>query len=194
MQKNIRQQMRETRQSLSIKEISQYSDDLFRQFLALRETSEKIRSFKKIGFYYAFDGEIDPISIMKYCWSEQEIKCYLPVVDRENSILKFKLYTSNTRLEKNSYQIWEPSNNEKSVSIDKLDLIFVPLTAFDSVGHRLGMGKGYYDNTLRGVTKKPYLIGLGYDFQCVEKITPHSGDVKLDAVFTDKKSFIFNFN
>jgi 5-formyltetrahydrofolate cyclo-ligase len=127
MRQDIRQQMRKKRQSLSVKEISAYSDNLFRQYLALYESNEKIRLFKKIGFYCAFDGEIDPIFMMKYCWSRSKLKCYLPVIDHKNNTLTFKLHQYQDALKKNNYQILEPLRNDESISAGQLDLIFFAL-------------------------------------------------------------------
>jgi 5-formyltetrahydrofolate cyclo-ligase len=77
-----------------------------------------------------------------------------------------------------------------------LDLVFVPLVAFDKEGHRLGMGGGYYDRTFAFKTKHshlkgPKLIGLAHDFQLQSQLPVMPWDIPLNAVITE--AAIYNF-
>jgi 5-formyltetrahydrofolate cyclo-ligase len=70
-------------------------------------------------------------------------------------------------------------------------VVFLPLVGFDRHGLRLGTGGGYYDRAFafrrwRSAWHAPRLVGLAYAFQQVERITPASHDVLLDAVVTDE--------
>ena len=72
-----------------------------------------------------------------------------------------------------------------------LDLVLVPLVAFDARGVRLGMGGGYYDRSFaylnfRSRWRRPRLIGVGFDFQRAESISPQPWDVCLDGVITER--------
>ena len=65
-----------------------------------------------------------------------------------------------------------------------LDIALVPLIAADLEGHRIGMGKGYYDRSFafKKFTDAPQLIGCGYDFQ-IQKELPHEDcDILMDEV------------
>ena len=69
------------------------------------------------------------------------------------------------------------------------DLILVPLVAFDNRLNRIGYGKGYYDRSLRKISKiKKNVISLGiaYSFQKCKKIPINSHDFRLDYIFTEK--------
>ena len=73
-----------------------------------------------------------------------------------------------------------------------MDVILLPLLAFDRQGHRLGTGGGWYDASLaflRTVPRPaaPLLIGIGYAFQEVESIVTEPWDVDLDYVATDSE-------
>ncbi|MBX3486918.1 MAG: hypothetical protein KF798_03320 [Candidatus Paracaedibacteraceae bacterium] len=46
------------------------------------------------------------------------------------------------------------------------DLVLVPLLAFDEQGHRLGQGKGYYDQTLFKMAKSKKIIAIGVAYEC----------------------------
>ena len=57
------------------------------------------------------------------------------------------LLTDNTKIKKNQYNIPEPINGLE-VPTKKIDVVFVPLLAFDKKGNRVGYGKGFYDKFL----------------------------------------------
>ena len=69
---------------------------------------------------------------------------------------------------------------------DKLNVVIVPLRAFNKNFQRLGFGGGFYDKTFSGVTE-PEFIGLAYEFQFIKKLILEDFDLKLDVVFTDKQ-------
>ena len=76
-----------------------------------------------------------------------------------------------------------------------LDLVLMPLVAFDASGNRLGMGGGFYDRTfsyLRNRTfwKKPMLLGVAYEFQRLETIASHPWDIPLQGIATEKRLWI----
>jgi len=78
--------------------------------------------------------------------------------------------------------IREPASRCARLSSSRLDLILVPGVAFDLQGHRLGRGRGYYDqllSTLHGVK-----CGAAFDQQIVDEIPVASHDVRLDCVLT----------
>lgn len=93
----------------------------------------------------------------------------------------------------NQYGISEPdipiSHQLKPI---ELDIVLMPLVAFDLNGNRLGMGGGFYDRSFsflmrRKSNKKPRLIGVAYDFQEIETLDSDSWDVPLDAVVTESR-------
>ena len=65
---------------------------------------------------------------------------------------------------------------------DKIQLVVIPLLAYDTMGHRLGYGKGFYDKFLYGLKQKVCKVGVSF-FQPVAHI-PHEGhDIPLDICF-----------
>jgi len=68
------------------------------------------------------------------------------------------------------------------------DIMLVPLSAFDSTGHRIGYGAGYYDRAIDRLRNKghlPKLIGIAFDCQEVTSVPAELHDVALDAVLTE---------
>lgn len=100
------------------------------------------------------------------------------------------LLTDNTKFRKNEYNIPEPIDGIE-VPAKKIDVIFVPLLAFDKTGHRTGYGKGFYDRFLVDCEPNVIKIGLSF-FEAEEKITDiHADDIRLDYCITPKKVYAF---
>jgi 5-formyltetrahydrofolate cyclo-ligase len=64
--------------------------------------------------------------------------------DFETRNMTHFLLTDNTKIKKNEYNIPEPVDGIE-VASSKIDVVFVPLLAYDKQGHRVGYGKGFYD-------------------------------------------------
>lgn len=68
------------------------------------------------------------------------------------------------------------------------DIMLVPLSAFDSIGHRIGYGAGHYDRAIARLHQKglnPHLIGIAFDCQEVPSVPAEPHDVRLDAILTE---------
>lgn len=117
--------------------------------------------------------------------------CYLPVTaNRPAQPLRFAKLDGKHAVTRNRYGIIEP-HAKRLLNARWLDVLMVPLVGFDSQGHRLGMGGGYYDATLafmrhRKIWRHPYLIGLAFECQRIRQIPTESWDIRLNAVLTEK--------
>ena len=100
------------------------------------------------------------------------------------------LLTENTKLRKNDYNIPEPVNGLE-VPAKMIDVVFVPLLAFDSYGNRVGYGKGFYDKFLADCRPETIKIGLSF-FDAVDAVHDvFESDVKLDYCVTPDKIYVF---
>lgn len=100
------------------------------------------------------------------------------------------LLTDNTKFKKNNYNIPEPIDGIE-VPVSKIDVVFVPLLAFDLNGNRVGYGKGFYDNFLSNCKPETIKIGLSF-FEAEDKIEDISqNDIQLDFCVTPKRIFTF---
>lgn len=137
--------------------------------------------------YHASRGEVS----LDLLWQSAPLQgkfCYFPAITQEKTLL-FLPATPKTPFENNRYGIAEPAvSKDQARAIEELDLIIMPLVAFDDKGTRLGMGAGYYDKTLAN-HKKALLIGVAYEFQHTLYIEPQPWDVKLDAVVTQNQIY-----
>ncbi len=188
----IRQQLRQQRQMLSPAEQKQVARDLCRQ---LTTSSLFLRS-QRIACYFASDGEVNLQPVMERIWQMGK-ECYLPVISQLfHNRLDFVRYLENDSLLLNRYNIPEPEIRHRTVSPWGLDLVLLPLVAFDRYGNRLGMGGGYYDRTLAYLHRReqwriPRLLGIAHDFQQVEALSPERWDIPLNGVVTGSKIMFF---
>ena len=120
-----------------------------------------------IAIYLSADGELDTKPLIESLW-QQGKSIYLPVIHPfSKGQLLFLQYLNDDQLVYNKYGILEPALDIRHLKpVRDLDVICTPLVGFDSVGHRLGMGGGYYDRTLSrwfstGEGAKPIGIATG---------------------------------
>ncbi len=100
------------------------------------------------------------------------------------------LLTDSTAIHLNDYNIPEPIDG---IEIDdgKIDVVFVPLLAFDVNGNRVGYGKGFYDGFLSKCKPKTIKIGLSFFEAETEIKDVFEKDVSLDYCVTPNKIYIF---
>lgn len=110
--------------------------------------------------------------------------------DFNNGDMVHYLLTDSTPLKKNSYNIPEPIDGIE-ISNDNIDVVFIPLLAFDKKGNRIGYGKGFYDRFLSNCNPKTIKVGLSF-FESEDILTEiFEHDIKLDYCITPKKNYKF---
>jgi 5-formyltetrahydrofolate cyclo-ligase len=72
------------------------------------------------------------------------------------------------QLKKNKWGILEPEQGVPAPT-EKIDMVLVPLLAFDKVGHRVGYGKGFYDKFLAECRIRCHRVGISL-FQPIDMI------------------------
>lgn len=181
----LRKHYRQLRNNISSAEQLRCAQLLVKQFKT-KINKRNLPTSCKIAVYLANDGELETEALIKYFWSVN-FNVYVPVLDPEKSgHLLFLQYEHSTPMTNNQYGISEPELNLSKVSpISDLDIVFLPLVAFDSMGGRLGMGGGYYDRSLALIkNNKPRLIGLAHDIQKADNLPRETWDVPLNEILS----------
>lgn len=181
----IRATIRKVRQQLSAEQQHTAAKQITHNTLQ----HPKIIQAKNIALFLSFDGEIDTKPLINALWQQQK-NVFLPVLhpfNRHN--LLFLRYTPETQLVKNRFNIDEPPLDVRYVlPLENLDIMMVPLVAFDNKGQRLGMGGGFYDRTLANWQQKTFFpIGLAHDCQHVDSLPFEYWDIPLPEIITPKK-------
>ena len=110
--------------------------------------------------------------------------------DFETGNMTHFLLTDSTLIKKNDYNIPEPIDGIE-ISNDKIEVVFIPLLAFDTKGNRVGYGKGFYDRFLANCKPETVKIGLSF-FDPEDEINDiFESDVRLDYCVTPNKNYAF---
>lgn len=182
----LRQTLREKRRSLSDAMRRRADANLLRRLIS----SPFFQHSRHIALYLANDGECDISGLIKIAWARNKV-CYLPCLTTDKKLL-FAPISPAIEMAENHYGILEPQVKKQDyITPKQLDLVLMPLVGFDRQGNRLGMGGGYYDRSFaflkhRRHWQRPRLIGIGYDFQQVDKLDNREWDVPLHAVISNK--------
>lgn len=111
--------------------------------------------------------------------------------DFETRKMNHVLLTDNLKIVKNEWNIPEPVNGIP-ISDEMIDVVFIPLLAYDKNGNRVGYGKGFYDLFLSKCKKNVIKVGLSL-FEPEEKIEDvFENDIALNYCVTPNKIYEFN--
>lgn len=189
----LRKRLRARRRALDTNERRAAADGL----LKIAAASAAFRRGRHVAFYLPNDGEQDIMPLLNRAWSLRK-HCYLPVLDPLNPPrLRFARYEPGDRLVPNRFGIPEPCGPARDhVGAAALDLVLMPLVAFDDDGNRIGMGGGFYDRTLaflrlRRHWRRPLCYGIAFEFQRVGHIAPEPWDAPLDGCLTEAREYHF---
>ncbi|QAA82563.1 5-formyltetrahydrofolate cyclo-ligase [Aequorivita sp. H23M31] len=135
--------------------------------------------------------EVDT-SFLMHILQGKEKSIVVSKADFSTNEMKHILLQDNTPLKVSDYGIPEPVSGIE-ISPEILDVVFVPLLAYDLNGHRIGYGKGFYDRFLKKCRKDTVFIGLSF-FEPEPKIFFEATDIPLDYCITPEKTFDFKNN
>lgn len=135
-------------------------------------------------------NEVDTHPIIDYVRANNtNVRIVVPKVAPSSNILSHLLLTETTRLEANKWGIAEPVAGTP-VPVEHIDLVLVPMLAFDKSGNRIGYGKGHYDRFLADCMPNTQKIGLSY-FEPVDKIEVEPTDIVMNVVVTPEEVWEF---
>jgi len=185
---DLRKLYKEKRAALKASEKDKLEDLILIQFQQLN-----IDIPAHIMTYAPFEkeNEFDPQLITDYCsFKNPAQQLYYPVIHTADNSMDCVMVNDDTLFGPNKYGIDEPENGLPAFP-EEIEMLIVPLLAFDLQGNRVGYGKGYYDRFLKECSKDALKIGFSF-FDSADKIDDiNEYDVKLDHCITPTK--IYNF-
>lgn len=196
-QKNLRNQLREARNDLTLLEQEQHAA----QAVKLLKKSNFLLDANKVAVFFSADGEL-PTDFLISCLWQAGKQVFLPKI-LPGGMLQFVQYTPDSELVANRFGILEPKVCEAIqpglvMAATDLDLVLVPLVGYDLQGNRLGMGGGFYDRTFgfklplaKNPTKQPLLVGWAHSVQQVAALPTMPWDVKLDGLVNENELLVF---
>lgn len=137
-----------------------------------------------VAGYLPIGSELDPtLATLRMTYDRRGL-C-LPRLDPISNKLEFFAWNYGDEVETGPYSLTQPKGDSARVYPD---FLFVPLLAFDRQGHRLGYGKGHYDQAISSLPTRPCLCGIGFSGQEVLTLPAEQHDQKLDWVITEKEA------
>lgn len=173
--KSIRQMMKEKRLLLNQETFSLYNQSIYHQVIH----HPYYQSAKLIACYVSLQYEVDTISLIKKTLETHRV-C-VPKV--HGDIMHFYEIESLDDLKEGCFHVLEPITT-KQIQLQDIDLMIVPLLAFDQFKYRVGYGKGYYDKYFAS-GYQGYKLGLAFSFQYVNCIDIDQYDYCLDEIIVE---------
>lgn len=177
--KELRKKYKELRSTLSFDEIEDLSLQIANQALKLPVWNyENYHVFLSIHEHKEVQTDY-----LLHILNGKDKNVIVSRSDFETRTMNHVLLTDNVTIKKNEWNIPEPQNGF-SVADNQIDVVFVPLLAYDVFGNRVGYGKGFYDLFLSKC--KPDVVKIGLSFFDPEKLIEDvfTEDVRLDYCIT----------
>ena len=184
--KEIRLKYKELRRSLSENQIEELSLAIANEVLLLPIWE---KTYFHIYLPIEEQKEVNTEYILHLLSGKDKEIC-ISKSDFETLKMTTILLTDNTKIKKNNYNIPEPVDGIE-VPSNKIEVVFIPLLAFDKKGNRVGYGKGFYDKFLAECHPITIKIGLSF-FEPEELISDvTTSDIQLNYCVTPNKVFKF---
>lgn len=177
--KELRKKYKELRNNLSFDEIEDLSLEIANQSLKL-----PIWNFENYHIFLTIHEHKEvQTDYLLHILNGKDKNVIVSKSDFETRTMNHVLLTDNVTIKKNDWNIPEPQNGF-SVADNQIDVVFVPLLAYDVFGNRVGYGKGFYDKFLSQC--KPDVVKIGLSFFDPEKLIEDvfTEDVRLDYCIT----------
>lgn len=183
----IRKQYKALRLKLSSEEIEEYSLEIANKALELPIWNAE---FYHLFLSIAEQKEVDTEFLLHIIQGKDK-HVVIPKTEPKTGGMVNYLLTDQTKIKKNRWNIPEPLGGIE-ISHDKIEVVFIPLLAFDENGHRVGYGKGFYDRFLAKCRPDVLKIGLSF-FEAVPEIRDvFSSDIPLNYCITPSKTYKFS--
>ncbi|WP_296701094.1 5-formyltetrahydrofolate cyclo-ligase [Algoriphagus sp.] len=183
----IRKKYKQKRKALSEEEVFNLSEAILHQFKNWLKLKSEINHFH-IFLPIVRQNEVNTFLIRDFLF-EQKKSVYTSLLKPgQFSMDTVKIYPK-TKYQIDSLGIPTPLESEV-ISPNDLQLVLVPLLAFDLKGNRIGFGKGYYDKFLAELNPEVLKMGLSF-FPAVPSISSELHDIPLDYCITGENVFSF---
>lgn len=168
--------MKEKRLLLDQKTFSLYNYQILNKVLK----HPRCLQAKIIGCYVSLTGEVDTLELISILLQTHRV-C-VPKV--EGQVMHFYEIQSLDDLKEGHFHVLEPITKKKIFPQD-IDLMIVPMLAYDQNLNRVGYGKGYYDCYFASGFQG-YKLGLAFSFQYIDYINTNQYDQPLDEIINEK--------
>lgn len=174
----LRLRAKEARFLLSPSQLAEYSSSITEQLLDLLD------GFETVMVYAAKAPEVETSALIT-ALNHRGVRVIVPIIERETCGLRLSYLPDPGVLVPSTFGVPEPIGSELPARPEDVEVVVLPMLAFDAEGNRLGYGAGYYDRFLCRYPH-PKKIGIAYACQQAERIPAEENDVTMDYIVTEK--------
>ncbi len=189
---DLRKQFKERRRALTALEVAEQSEAIAQRFFDFFDVAQ----MHAIHSYLPIESQNE---VNTFCILNTINKLFLqtqiviPKVIPNTADLNHYLWKPETELTQNQWNIPEPNSvisyqlSGSDETLQHIQLVIVPLLAYDIFGNRVGYGKGFYDRFLAQCSPNVIKVGLSF-FEPVARIEDiNPCDIRLDYCITPTK-------
>lgn len=180
----IRKEIRRRRELLSSSVLSDIEKTL-PEFISAIDDSElkkELKNAKRIALYRSINGEV-PVDGLAEFFMSQGKKCCFPRIENNTMVFCDCDSLEDGEFDQSSIGIKEPVSTKSAVDPKDIDVVVLPAVAYNEEGTRLGMGGGFYDRFIGDLgSKRPYLLGICYEFQICSDVPGTDEDIIADFI------------
>lgn len=188
LKKEARKVFKEKRKQITEADRMRWDDLILIQFQSL-----ELPFIDYLLSYYPMDEnkEINSFIIADYLhFRNPNLHICYPKMMEESGQMQAMICNADSAFESNAYGILEPTDTD-AADPGQIDLVIIPLLAFDEKGTRVGYGKGYYDRYLQNCREDCLKVGVSY-FEAIPAIgDANEFDVPLDLCITPQRTYVF---
>jgi len=162
------------RNNLSVEEQMRFSTLIFNRLIQVAIM------YNHIGVYISMHHEVDTRMFIQWCFDNHK-HVYVPKIIH-NKMIFIEIHNLD-ECKENRMGILEPITNIESTQ--SIELMIVPMLAYNQRNYRLGYGKGYYDQYLS--QHETYKLGICFSMNLENELIEEEHDVKLAQIFTEQK-------
>ncbi len=188
LKKEARSVYRKKRDGISFSDRMKWDDLILIRFQAM-----ELPFINYVLSYYPIEqnNEINSFLLTDYLhFRNPNLQICYPKTNPEKLEMSAIICNADSIFESNEYNIPEPADTD-SADPGMLDMVLIPLLAFDAKGTRVGYGKGFFDRYLKHCRPDCIKIGLSY-FEAADTIEDaNEFDVPLDFCITPQRTYVF---
>jgi len=148
--------------------------------------SRGLNGERTVMVYVPKPPEVDTMPLIRHLL-QQGVRVVVPIIERETRTLRLSCLEDPDNLVISTFSVPEPIGKEIPVCGEDLEVVIVPLLAFDRAGHRLGYGAGYYDRFL-SLYPRAKKIFAAFSCQEIRSVPADDNDVAMDMIVTERET------
>jgi 5-formyltetrahydrofolate cyclo-ligase len=188
LKKDVRKVFRKKREDLTPAQMNKWNDLILIHFQTI-----DLPFLSTVMSYYSIEenNEVNSFLLTDFLhFRNPSLQVAYPRMDAATNTMQAVIASADAAFGVNEFGITEPEGGT-IMQPEDIELVLVPLVAFDEKGQRVGYGKGYYDRFLKECSTTCIKVGVSF-LDPVDVIEDADNfDVPLDFCITPQKAYVF---